>query len=249
VILVAFGAHPDDVELGCGGTLVNAAAAGHHVLIVDLTRGERGSAGSGAIRTREARAAARILGVRRVTLDLPDTRLSRFDQRHERVVVRAIRAYRPDLVLAPGGSDRHPDHVEAHHLVRRGVVLAGFRRVAPALGAPHAARAVLYYPASRQLFAEPDLLVDIHGAIQQKLEALAAYRTQFVRRRGGPATPLNVPGFLDRVRARAAAQGIAAGLEHAEAFMIDRPIVARDPAPLFAGVSPVTGRQPRRGRR
>jgi bacillithiol biosynthesis deacetylase BshB1 len=238
MILVAFGAHPDDVELALGATLANAALAGHRVLIVDLTRGERGSGGSGATRMREASAAAKILGTSRVTLGLPDTELSRFDRRQLRALVKILRLAKPDLAFAPTGRDRHPDHVETHHLVRRAAMLAGFRRVAPALGAPHRLPALLYYPSSRESLGEPDLIVDVGMAIERKMAALAAYRSQFVRRRGGPGTPINAPGFLARVRARAAALGAVAGCDYAEGFQIAYPLVVRDPVALWANAKP-----------
>jgi len=233
MILVAFGAHPDDVELALGATLANAAAAGHRVLIVDLTRGERGSAGSGATRIREARAAAKVLGVARLTLRLPDTELSRFDRRQLLAVVKILRRAKPDLVFAPTGRDRHPDHVETHHLVRRAAVVAAIRRVAPALGAPHHLPALLYYPSSRESLGEPGLIVDVGAAIERKMTALAAYRSQFVRGRKGTRTPLNAPGFLARVRARAAALGAVAGCDYAEGFQIAYPLVVRDPVAVF----------------
>jgi LmbE family N-acetylglucosaminyl deacetylase len=144
-------------------------------------------------------------------------------------------------VLAPTGRDPHPDHVETHHLVRRAAALAGFERVHPALGAPHRPRAILYYASSRETLGEPDLLVDVTATIAHKMQALAAYRSQFVRAGSGPATPLNAPGFLARVEARAAAQGIVAGLAYAEGFLVDRPFVAGDPlAPFAAAGAPAT---------
>jgi N-acetylglucosamine malate deacetylase 1 len=252
MILVAFGAHPDDIELGAGATLAAAAAHGHQVMIVDLTRGERASAGTPAIRAREARAAARALGVERRTLGFPDTGLSRFDREQERGVIAAIRSLRPHLVLAPTGRDRHPDHVEAHHLVRRAAYLAGLMKVDPESGPPHRPAALLFYPSSREPLAHPHLVIDVSATIGQKMKALAAYKSQFVRRRGGPATPLNVAGFLARVRARAEAAGLEVEARFGEAFLLDRPLKARDPFLALGewlesapAISPPMGRTPR----
>lgn len=238
MILVAFGAHPDDVELAAAGTVARAVALGHRAWIVDLTRGERGTAGTPEIRDEEARTAARILGAERRTLDLPDTGLSRTDPIQRRAVVEAIRRHRPDLILAPTGGDRHPDHIETHHLVRNAVFLARLANHEPEAGAPHRTRAVLFYPSSREPLADPDLIVDVSATIDQKMSALARYTSQFVRPPGGPATRLNEPGFLERIRARAAAVGLEAGVAFGEAFRAERPFLVSDPFQVLAAGRP-----------
>lgn len=231
--LVAFGAHPDDVELAAAGTLALAAAAGHEVLIVDLTRGEKATAGTPEEREHEALAAARVLGVGRSALDLPDTGLARGDRTQVAAVVGLLRRERPDLVLAPTGRDAHPDHVEGHHLVKRAGFLAGLAAFEPRSGAPHRPRLVLFYPSSREPYGRPGVAIDVSAAIDRKMAALACYSSQFMRVRGGPATPLNAEGFLDRVRARAAACGIELGVGYAEPFFPDRPLLASDPLRLL----------------
>jgi bacillithiol biosynthesis deacetylase BshB1 len=232
--VVAFGAHPDDVELAAAGTLAHAAAAGHAVVIADLTRGERATAGTPEERAREAADAARVLGATRTSLDLPDLGLDRRAAPQLAAVVGLLRRERPDLVLAPTGRDPHPDHVEAHHLVRRAAFTAGLAAYEPGAGAPHRPRLVLYYPSSREPYARPPLVVDVSATIDRKMAALACYASQFLRAPAGPATLLNAPGFLERVRARAAACGIELGLAHAEPFFPDRPLVASDPLKLLA---------------
>ncbi len=232
MILVAFGAHPDDAELGAGGTLAAAAAAGHRVVIADLTAGERATAGTPGVRAREALAAARVLGAERVGLGLPDLGLARWDRAQLAAVVVVLRRLRPDLVLAPTGRDRHPDHVEAHHLVRRAVVLAGLAGFAAEEGAPHSPGLVLYYPSSREPLAHPAVVVDVSATIERKMEALAAHASQFVRAPGGPATAINAAGFLEQVRARAAAAGLELGIAHGEPFLLDRPLRVADPLVL-----------------
>lgn len=232
--LVAFGAHPDDVELAAAGTLARAAEAGHAVLIADLTRGERATAGTAEERAREALAAARVLGAARVSLDLPDLGLDRRAAPQLAAVVGLLRRERPDLVLAPTGRDAHPDHVEGHHLVKRSVFMAGLAAYEPGAGPPHRPRLILFYPSSREPYGRPPVVIDVSPTIDRKMAALACYASQFLRAPGSPATPLNAAGFLERVRARAAACGIELGLGHAEAFFPDRPLAAADPFHFLA---------------
>jgi bacillithiol biosynthesis deacetylase BshB1 len=237
MILLAFGAHPDDVEIAAGGTLANAVAHGHRVVIADLTRGERATAGTPEERAREAAAAARVLGVERLCLDLPDSGLDRGDPAQNRAVVEVLRQTRPDLVFAPVGRDLHPDHREGHHLVRRGAYLAGLARY-PAAGAPHRPALILFYPASREAPPRASVVVDISATLERKMEALACYGSQFVRAAGGPATPLNAEGFLERVRSRAAVAGMEIGVSYGEPFVADRPLRAVDPLAVLGSPTP-----------
>ncbi len=231
--LVAFGAHPDDVELAAGGTLARAAAGGHHVLIADLTRGERATNGTPEEREREAIAAARLLGVERTCLGLPDTGLARSDEQQALALVALLRRERPDLVLAPTGRDAHPDHVETHHLVRRAAFLAGLGGAVPDGPPLHRPRLILFYPSSREPVGRPDLVVDVSATIERKMAALAAYTSQFVRAAGTAATPLNAEGFLERVMARAATAGLDLGIAFGEPFFLDRPLAVDDPLRLL----------------
>jgi bacillithiol biosynthesis deacetylase BshB1 len=228
MILLAFGAHPDDVELAAAGTLANAVDHGHRVVIADLTRGERATAGTAEIRAREALAAARVLGVERVNLGLPDADLDRSDPAQKLALVEVMRRVRPDLVIAPIGRDPHPDHRETHHLVRRASYLAGLSGYA-AQGAPHRPSLILFYPASRETLPRAHVVVDVGATLERKMEALACYASQFVRAPGGPATPINAEGFLERVRARGAVAGLEIGVAYGEAFLADRPLGVRDP--------------------
>lgn len=233
MILLAFGSHPDDIELGVAGTLAGAVQHGHRVVIVDLTRGERASAGTPELRAEEARAAAKILGAERLCLGLPDTGLARFDDGQQRAVVEVIRQVRPQLIIAPSGRDAHPDHRETHHLVRRAAVFAGLARHS-ASGSPHRPDLLLFYPSSRENLGSPVVVIDVSSTIELKMQALACYKSQFVRAPGGASTPLNAEGFLERVRSRAAAVGVTIGVAYGEAFLTDRPLLARDPLSLLA---------------
>ena len=238
--LLAIGAHPDDVELGCGGGLAAAGARGDDVVIADLTRGELASAGTPEIRAREAAAAARVLGVARVNLGLPDGGLRREDDAQLRAVVELIRRVRPRLILAPADGDRHPDHCEAHHLVERAVYRAGLPSLAAA-GEPHRPAMVLHYPGSRQLVDTPSVVVDISRWWEQKLAALDCYASQFVRGPGDPVTPINAPDFRPWLEARATIDGERIGVRHGEALAATRPLPLTDPLEALGPRRPESG--------
>jgi bacillithiol biosynthesis deacetylase BshB1 len=216
--ILAVGPHPDDVELGCGGTLILAARAGLEGYVLDLTRGELGSNGTPEERQRESAQAARILGVReRINAGLPDGFLDRNDSSQRATLVEIVRRVRPHLVLLPYLVDDHPDHVEGSHLVSYALYLAGLARY-PAGGEPWRADAVAYYPA-RTLF-EPTHVVDVSGVREEKMEAVSAHRTQFLR--GGRTTretPINDPAFFDALARRSKRLGSLVGRPDGEAFL------------------------------
>ncbi len=226
--LLAIGAHPDDVELGCGGSLIAAVAAGRRVVIADLTRGELASAGTPEIRAREAAAAAAVLGAERMNLALPDGGLQRGDQQQLRAVVEVIRRTRPRLVLAPLDGDRHPDHCETHHLARQAVFLAGLARW-PADGEPWRPALTMFYPGSRQSVADPAVVVDISPWWERQLQAIDCHASQFVRGVDDPPTPINAPDFRPWLEARAVAAGQLIGVRRGEALASAQPLPLRDP--------------------
>jgi bacillithiol biosynthesis deacetylase BshB1 len=239
VDVLAVGAHPDDVELGCGATLVTLASRGLAFGILDLTRGEAGTRGTAAERATEAAEAARILGARfRDGLDLGDGGL-RTDRDAELAVVEAIRRRRPRLVLAQLPDDRHPDHVRAGRLVTDAAFYAGLRTLATASGA-HRPQQVVYYPS--HFVAELSFLVDVTEAFPVKLEALRAFRSQFFSPEAGapagPETYVSSKEFLDGVTARARAFGRIASVGYAEGFVSPRPPALDDPVRAFAGYEP-----------
>jgi bacillithiol biosynthesis deacetylase BshB1 len=178
VDLLAIGAHPDDVELTCGGTIVKAVRKGYRAAIVDLTGGESGTHGSKTLRADEAAAAARVLGVsERVNAGLPDAGLHNSDEAR-RVVVSLIRRFAPRVVILPFPIGRHPDHRVASELCRDASYLAGLKNY-PADGTPHRPDKILYTLAFREDPVKPTFVVDISAEFEPKLAAIRCYASQF----------------------------------------------------------------------
>lgn len=232
--LIAFGAHPDDVELGCGGTVARLAGAGSRVAIADLTAGERGTRGDRATRGREAENAAAALGVvMRECLQLPDGGLSPDDPEQVAAVVRAIRRHRPRAVFAPDRGDPHPDHRAAADLLERALFLSGVGNVRPEDGEPWRPRLVLAYPGPRQLF-EPSIVVDVTSVYARKREAVLAHASQFDPERGG-RTHLASGYFTAAIEGRDRAAGNTVGVEFGEGFRAPGPLAADELSWLLGG--------------
>ncbi len=233
VEVLAFSPHPDDVELGCGGTLAAFAGRGSSFGIVDLTRGEMGTRGTPEIRRAEAVEAARILGARfRVNLDLGDGDL-RTDRAAQRLVVDVVRRARPRFVFAPLVLDRHPDHVRASRLVSDASWYAGLRKLETGLP-PHRPDQVVFYAA--YVFASPTFLVDVSASFAAKMAALRAYRSQFHDENSKePETYVSSSGFFEGIEARARALGRIANVEYAEGFVSNVPPMLADPVAAFLG--------------
>jgi bacillithiol biosynthesis deacetylase BshB1 len=216
--VLAFGPHPDDVELFCGGTLIRLADLGHRTGVVDLTRGERASLGTPETRARECEAASAVLGLRlRENLGLPDTGLDAGDAGQLARVVGVLRRLRPELVLAPWIEERHPDHVAASALVHKAVFYAGVTNFP---SDPPAARFV-----PRQLFfyqlrhrMPPTFVVDTSAAAARKAQAIACYQSQVTRRPGDAPTLLSSNRALDAIEARDRWVGSLIGASHGEAL-------------------------------
>lgn len=173
--LLAVGAHPDDVELACGGTLARAHRRGQQVGILHLTRGEMGTRGTPETRREEAARAAEILGARMEILDCGDGYL-RSDPESQNAVIEVLRSWRPRVVLGPPPRDRHPDHAAAHQLVAAACFYAGLENRAPELGPPHRPAATFHYMQHDNF--EPRFVIDVSDVWELRQRAVAAYRSQ-----------------------------------------------------------------------
>jgi N-acetylglucosamine malate deacetylase 1 len=224
--ILAVGAHPDDIELGCAGTLLEHIARGHRVGLLDLTRGELGTRGDAATRTEEALDAARAMGAAfRHQLDLGD---GFFMEEPEslKAVIAEIRSCRPTIILANAIRDRHPDHGRAASLVARAAFLSGLPRILtydPEGRAQEAWRPRSVYHYIQDHWVEPDLVVDISSRFERKIELVLRFRTQFYQAGDtGPATPISGQDFLAFLEARARDMGRPAGYRYAEGFTTSR---------------------------
>ncbi|MCK4470576.1 MAG: bacillithiol biosynthesis deacetylase BshB1, partial [Anaerolineae bacterium] len=176
VDVMAFGAHPDDIEIGCGGTLIKLVDLGHSVVLVDMAQGEMGTRGTVETRRAEAAAAAKIIGaVARENLKLEDGNI-RADEEAKHRVVEVIRKHRPRLVFIPYYKDRHPDHYHASQVAYEGIFLAGLAQYETGQESYRPLR-VLYYMGWYEF--EPTFIVDISAQFDQKMDAIYAFSTQF----------------------------------------------------------------------
>ena len=222
VDVLAFGVHPDDVELGCGGLLLQEKLLGKKTAIVDLTQGELGSRGTIKTRYDEAAAAASILKVdARDNIKIADGFFVN-DKAHQIKVVEQIRKYRPEVIICNATEDRHPDHGRSAQLVTDAAFLSGLVKIETSLEGEaqehYRPKYVLHYMQDRYL--NPDLVYDITEVFEQKLESIRAYKTQFYNPEiEGPETYISTPGFLDSVIYRAKMLGKLIGVEYAEGFM------------------------------
>jgi N-acetylglucosamine malate deacetylase 1 len=233
--LLAFGAHPDDAELGAGGALIRAARAGSSTGIVTLTRGEMGSRGGVAERAAEFDAAARTMGLaHHAMLDLPDGGLT-CDGRSREAVVRVLRDLRPSVVLAPYWEDRHPDHGAASRIVQEAVFLAGLARLDTGQQ-PYRPAEIIYYMAAWEF--EPSFVVDISAQFEQKQAALACYVSQLHnpdRRSDEPGTFISSEHYGQLLAARAAHYGRLIGKACGEPFKIRGLVEIPDLLAAFGG--------------
>lgn len=215
---LAVAPHPDDAEIGCGGTLLALAAAGHRTGVLELSRGEMGTLGNPAVREAECVAAAGLLGLHwRGNQELPDGEL-RPGGAAALAVAATLRALRPRLLLIPAAPDRHPDHEGAHALLRRAAHLAALAK-APLPGEPHRSGRMLAYQGNAP-FA-PTVLVDVGAHLERWEAAIRAHASQF----SGPQVSETVgPAILARRRARLSYWGSFAGVEAAEALQALEPL-------------------------
>ena len=226
VDILAFGAHPDDIELGCGGSIAKAVADGKNVGLIDLTRGELGTRGSASIRDKEAALAAELLGVKfRKNLDFRDGFFVN-NEPHQLEIIKLIREHQPDLVLCNAIDDRHIDHAKGSQLVSDACFLSGLTKIETNNSAGEAQTAwrparVYHYIQWKEI--TPDIVFDISGFLENKIEAINAYASQFYDEMSDePATPISSKNFLDSVRYRAQNLGRLAGVDAAEGFTVER---------------------------
>jgi N-acetylglucosamine malate deacetylase 1 len=220
VDLLAIGAHPDDVEIGCGGSLIASSRAGLKIAVADLTRGELATRGAPERRAEEGRRAAELLGAsERLGLGLPDGRLGGEPGQRDAVVA-LIRRLRPRAVLAPYPEDRHPDHAAAGALVRAACFFAGVQRAGEgdAHRPAHLYHYMLHHPFT------PSFVIDVSEAWGRKIEAITAYESQFGLEHDAARTDNGTQRFLELLADRASFHGSMVGVARGEAFFSAAPI-------------------------
>lgn len=232
VDILAFGAHPDDVELGCGGSIAVAIAQGKTVGVIDLTRGELGTRGSAEIRDDEAHHAAKILAVSfRKNLAFKDAFFTN-DEAHQRAIVQLLRTHQPKVVLCNAIDDRHIDHAKGSRLVSDACFLSGLQKITTKdesgnNQAPWRPAHVYHYIQWKEI--EPDFVVDISDHVETKMRSIQAYSSQFYDAKSdAPATPISSKNFLESVRYRAQNLGRLSGVAAAEGFTVERTPLIQD---------------------
>jgi len=219
--ILAIGAHPDDVELGCAGTIAKEISKGKKVGIVDLTRGELGTRGDAKTRDTESNDAAKLLGVEfRENLNFSDCFFAN-DKEHQLKLVEVIRKYKPDLVICNAVQDRHIDHSKAAKLVTDACFLSGLKKIETTCDSVSQDpwRPVNVYHYIQWNNNEPDFVVDISDFIKNKLDAVMCYKSQFYDPNdNSEVTPISTKNFLDSIEYRARDLGRLTGVEYAEGF-------------------------------
>ncbi len=229
---LVFSPHPDDAEMGCGGTIASLSHAGHSVALCYITRGEMGTRGDVETRAAETREALQILGVlHHVYADIPDAGVTNTQENRLKIVA-ILRTFRPRIVLTPHHESLHPDHVQASLLIRDAIYLSGLMKIETGQER-YRPESVFYYPLRPEF--TPSLVVDITGHFGSKMNAIRAYRSQFY----DPATPnapetlLSVPDFLDRLAAIARYYGALIGVTYGEGYGVDFPLALPSPTSLL----------------
>lgn len=233
--ILAFGAHPDDVELGCSGTIAKEISLGKKVGIIDLTRGELGTRGSAEIRDKEAKKAAEILGVSvRENLGFRDGFFVN-DEKHQLEIIKMIRKYKPEIVLCNAIHDRHIDHGKGSKLVSDACFLSGLRKIETELNGENqqAWRPKVVYHYIQWENIKPDFVVDISDFMQNKIDAVMAYDSQFYNPDSKePVSPITSKNFLDSITYRAQDLGRLVGVDFAEGFTTERYLAVNSLADL-----------------
>ena len=232
--VLAFGAHADDVELACSGTLIKCADLGYTTGIVTLTKGEMGTRGNAEIRQKEFNEAGQIMGISvGKMLDIPDGRVE-LTWENKLKIIDEIRIHKPRIVLAPYWITRHPDHEKTSHLVRESAYLAGLAKLSTDHEAYRPYRVIFYH--CRYEF-EPSFIVDISKYHEQKMNSLRAYKSQFHVENIGDSeekeTLLSRPDFFDRIETRDKQYGTYIGVKYGEPFLVREALKLDDPVQFF----------------
>tara|TARA_B100000787_G_C16190155_1_gene297004 strand:- start:90 stop:806 length:717 start_codon:yes stop_codon:yes gene_type:complete len=234
--ILAFGAHPDDVELGCGATIAKEISLGKKVGIVDLTRGELGTRGSADLRDQEAVNAAKILGVSvRENLRFADGFFVN-DKEHQLEIIKMIRKYQPEIVLCNAIDDRHIDHSKGSKLVSDACFLSGLTKIKTSLDGEQQdkwrPKQVYHYIQWKNI--EPDFVVDVTGFVDKKIASVLAYSSQFYDPNSKePETPITSKNFIDSINYRAKDLGRLIGVELAEGFTTERYVAVENLSKLI----------------
>jgi bacillithiol biosynthesis deacetylase BshB1 len=231
VDILAFAAHPDDIEISSSGTVLKHIHQGKTVAIVDLTGGELGSRGTIGTRREESKVSSEILGLSdRVNLGMADG-FFEHNEANLRLVVEQIRHFKPEIILANAVSDRHPDHGKGSKLVSEACFLAGLMKVETTykgqVQKAHRPKAVYHYIQDRHI--EPDFVVDVSDFVEQKIASIKAYKTQFYDPNSTePKTPISGEEFFDSIYGRMSNFGRQIGVEYAEGFTVERYVGVND---------------------
>jgi|TARA_B110000881_G_C18485517_1_gene468960 bacillithiol biosynthesis deacetylase BshB1 len=234
--ILAFGAHPDDVELSCGATIAKEISLGKSVGIIDLTRGELGTRGSAELRDHEAKKAANILGVSvRENLNFADGFFLN-DKRHQLEVIKMIRKYQPDIILCNAIDDRHIDHPKGSHLVSDACFLSGLMKIETNIAGTQQRKwrpkQVYHYIQWKNIV--PDFVVDVSGFLNIKTNSILAYSSQFFDPNSKePETPITSKNFIDSIHYRAKDLGRLIGVEAAEGFTTERYVAVENLSKLI----------------
>jgi len=232
VDILAFGSHPDDVELGCGGSILSAISQGLKVGIIDLTKGELGTRGTPEIRKKESEKASEILGVSfRKNLGFKDGFFIN-DKEHQLKVVEVLREHKPSIIFCNAVKDRHIDHPKGSKLVSDSCFLSGLSKINTNYNnsknqLPWTPKQIYHYIQWFDL--KPDILIDISEFQEKKMKAIMAYKSQFYNPKSTePNTPISSKSFIDSIKQRDQNFGRISGVDAAEGFTVERPPVVRD---------------------